>query len=358
MHWYDLLLQLAPRSVAYHNDRGIYLYTLGRYDEALEEFRRAESLERFGVDQAQVQIFNQSVTLLALGRDAEAAGALRKLHGSWADYTGQLLATFQGRWTLAESLATARAGDPTTSSWIRTPTLTMLAGAKVAQGHVAAAEQDLRTALAGADASTRPWFGNSLLLLAAASGRPAGPVPARLLQDTTAGAMVSAGLWAAMAGDLASAEQRLAAIGRLPDVQQRRLGLGPGLLEATILGARGNWSSAVRRLGSSALVGERDGADVDQPSGAAAQLLVAGAYERLGRPDSAAAFYLRALDPTHVPFGHLALRGLVHPFAVRRLALVYERMGRPDAAAPYWKELRSALVTPDRDLRDLIPRDR
>jgi tetratricopeptide (TPR) repeat protein len=170
--------------------------------------------------------------------------------------------------------------------------------------------------------------------------------------------MVAAGVWAAMNGDLAPAEQRLVAIGRLPDVEQRRLGLGPALLEATILGARGNWSSAVRRLGASAVVGELDGADPSQPSGAAARLLVAQAYERLGRPDSAAAFYLRALDPTHLPFGHLALRGLVHPFALRRLALVYEQMGRRAAAAPYWKELRSSLVTPDRDLRDLIPRDR
>ncbi len=358
VHWYDLMLQLAPLSIAGHNDRGIYLYTLGRYEEALAEFQRAEALQRFGVDQAQVAIFNQSVALLALGRDAEAAGALRKLHGAWADYTGLLLATFQGRWTLAESLATARAGDPTTSSWIRTPALTMLAGARTAQGHVAAAERDLRAAMAAADGSTRPWFANSLLLLAAASGRPAGPVPVALLRDTTAGSKVSAGVWAAMNGDLASAEQRLVAIGRLPDVEQRRLGLGPALLEATILGARGNWGSVIRRLGPSALVGERDGADPAQPSGAAARLLVAEAYERLGRPDSAEAFYLRALDPTHVPYGHLALRGLVHPFALRRLALVYERLGRPTAAASYWKELRSTLVTPDRDLRDLIPRDR
>jgi hypothetical protein len=170
--------------------------------------------------------------------------------------------------------------------------------------------------------------------------------------------LVSAGLWTAMNGDLASAESRLNAIGRLPDVEQRRLGLGPALLEATILGARGNWSGVVRGLSASAVVGERDGADLDQPSGAAARLLVAEAYERLGQLDSAATFYLRALDPSHVPFGHLALRGLVHPFALRRLALVYERSGRPAAAAPYWKELRSTLATPDRDLRDLIPRDR
>ena len=89
------MLQLAPLSIAGHNDRGIYLYTLGRYEEALAEFQRAEALQRFGVDQAQVAIFNQSVALLALGRDAEAAGALRKLHGAWADYTGLLLATFR-----------------------------------------------------------------------------------------------------------------------------------------------------------------------------------------------------------------------------------------------------------------------
>ena len=358
VRWYDLMLQIAPRSVVGHNDRGIYLYTLGRYEEALAEFERAESLQRFGVDQAQVPIFNQSVALLALGRDGDAAAALLKLHGSWADYARELLATFQRRWTLAESLATERVGDPTTPPWIRNPSITMLAGARAAQGHVAAAERDLRAAASSADGATRRWFSNGLLLLAASSGRSAGPVPPWLLADTTAGALVSAGIWAAMAGDLPPAEERLAAVRRRPEVDQRRLGLGPALLEATILGARKEWSGVTRRLAAEALVGERDGADLDQPSGAAARWLVAEAYERLGRPDSAAAFYLQILDPAHVPYGHLALHGLVRPFAVHRLALVYERMGRPDAAAPYWKELRSTLVTPDRDLRDLIVRDR
>ena len=233
VHWYDLMLQLAPRSVPGHNDRGIYLYSLGRYEDALSEFERAQALTRFGVDQAQVPIFNQSVALLALGRDADAAVAPSKLHGSWADYAGELLATAQKRWSRSRRASPRPAlATPPRRRGSGIPSITMLAGARAAQGHAAAAERDLRAAASSADGATRRWFSNGLLLLAASSGRSAGPVPPRLLADTTAGALVSAGIWAAMAGDLPPAEERLAAVRRRPDVDQRRLGLGPALLEA------------------------------------------------------------------------------------------------------------------------------
>jgi hypothetical protein len=49
---------------------------------------------------------------------------------------------------------------------------------------------------------------------------------------------------------------------------------------------------------------------------------MAEAYQRIGKPDSAKVMYQMAIDPTHLPFSHLALRGLVHSFASRRLALL------------------------------------
>ena len=98
VRWYDLLLQVAPRSISGHNNRAVLLYAIGRYDEALAGFSRAEELEPFGREEKEIEIFNQAVTLLALGRDADAATTSRKLReGLFADYAAQLLAVYQGR---------------------------------------------------------------------------------------------------------------------------------------------------------------------------------------------------------------------------------------------------------------------
>jgi len=230
----------------------------------------------------------------------------------------------------------------------------MLAGAQAARGAVAAADRQLRTAAGAADEAARPWFCNSVLLLAAASGRRPGPPPSWLLADTTSGGLLAGGLWAAMTGDTSTARARLALLQRRPSVQLRRLGQGPTLLRAYSLAADGRWSEVTRQLGAAALAGERDGGDLDQVSGMALRWLMADAYDHTGKADSAAAMYELVLDPTRTPFSHIALRGLVHSFASRRLAVLYDRMGRPEAAAPHWKAFRSAFVTPDRELRALV----
>jgi hypothetical protein len=81
------------------------------------------------------------------------------------------------------------------------------------------------------------------------------------------------------------------------------------------------------------MVGERDGGDLDQVSGAAVRWLVAETYERAGRPDSAAIMYGLVLDPTRTPFSHLALRGLVYAPAIRRRALFAAASSTGDAPA-------------------------
>jgi serine/threonine-protein kinase len=328
VRWYDLLLQIAPRSVSAHNNRAVLLYSLGRYQEALAGFRRTEELDLFGVEQAQIEIFNQAVTLLALGRDAEAAVTARKLRGPFATYAAELLATYRARWSEAESLAAGPAGDPSTPSWMRLPAITMLAGARSARGAVAAADRELRAAAAASEAASRSWFCNAVLLLAAASGRAPGPMPNWLRADTTAGGVLSAGLWAAMTGDSLTARMRLELLHRRPPVQQRHLGHGPTLLRAYTLAAGGRWSEVADRLRAAAAIGERDGGDLDQVSGMALRWLMAEAYERTGKPDSAAVMYQLVLEPTRTPFSHLALRGLVYPSASRRLASLSGRRNR------------------------------
>jgi serine/threonine-protein kinase len=349
VRWYDLLLEIAPRSISGHNERGIYLYSLGRYDEALAEFSHSVALMPFGPAQAQGSLFNQMVSLLALGRGDDADATAGKLTGVFAEYAAQLLATYQGRWGPAERLAARSAEIPSTPSWVKEPAFTMLSGALAARGAVTAADRQLRLASTTTDGASRRWFCHAVLLLAAASGRAPGQPPGWLLADTTSGGLLAGGLWAATAGDTTAARARLTQLERRPAVALRRLGHGPRLLRASIEAAQGHWQDVARVLGPAA-GGELDGGDPDQVSSIAVRWLLADAYARTGRPDSAAATLELVLDPRRTPFSHLALRGLVYSFATRRLALLYQVLHREEAARPHWNEFRKAFVTPDRDL--------
>jgi tetratricopeptide (TPR) repeat protein len=355
VRWYDLLLQIEPRSISGHNNRAVLLYSIGRYDEALAGFSRAEELGAFGPELASIEIFNQTVTLLALGRYADAAATSRKLRpGLYADYAAQLLAVHQGRWSEAESMATRLAGAPSTPSWVKVPSITTLAGARAARGAVVSADRLLRSSARGGDDASRAWFCSGVLLLAAAQGRSPGRPPSWLLADTSAGGLLAGALWAAMARDTSTANARLGMLERLPPVRLRRLGHGPALIRAYTFAAQGRWSDVVAHLTPAAAAGEPDGGDLDQVSAMAVRWLLGDAYQRLGRADSAAAMYERVLDPRRTPFSHLGLRGLVYSFANRRLALVSEGLNRPAAAAAHWKAFRSAFATPDPELRAML----
>jgi eukaryotic-like serine/threonine-protein kinase len=355
--WYDLLLEVEPGSISGHNDRGIYLYSLGRYEEALAEFTLAATLEPFGLTQAQVELFNQTVTLLAMGRGAEAEVTSRKLTGVFAVYASQLIATSQGRWADAESLATRTAESPSTPPWLRLPATTMRSGALAARGAVAAAERQLRLAAGAVDGPPRRWYSHAFLLLVTASGHPAGPVPGWLLADTSAGGLLAGGQWAAMAGDTVAARARLTRLERSTSVELRRLGRGPRLLSASIEAAQGQWPEVIRLL-KPAIGGELDGGDPDQVSSMAVRWILAEAYARTGRPDSAAAVLELVLDPSRTPYSHLALRGLVSSFASRRLALLYRGLHREEQAQRHWKEFERTFVSPDRDLVGLRTQSR
>jgi len=69
-------------------------------------------------------------------------------------------------------------------------------------------------------------------------------------------------------------------------------------------------------------------------SGAAVRWLTAEAYERAGKADSAAIMYRLVLDPTGIPFSHLALRGLAYLPAARRRALLAEAGSVQDPPNP------------------------
>jgi tetratricopeptide (TPR) repeat protein len=321
IRWYDLYLEVAPRSINGHNDRGIYLYSLGRYDEALSEFSLATALQPFGPSQAQISLFNQTVTLIALGRQSDAEATARTLTGPFGAYAGQLLATAKSDWPAAEALAESSVQSPSTPTWIRMSGMTMLAGALAARGRVDAADRQLRQAMAATEGAPRRSFGHALLLLDLATDRSPGPAPAWLEADTTAGGLLAAGLWAAAAGDTVMALSRLTRLGSRGALELRRLSHGPRLLEATIEMSRGRWRDVIRILGPRA-PSELDGGDPDQVSSLALRWVLADAYAHVGRADSTAALLEMVLDPARMPFNHLVLRGLVYSSASKRLALL------------------------------------
>ena len=319
VRWYELHLEHAPQSVSGHNNRGVYLSSLGRYEDALEEFRTATRLDPFGPAQAQVQIFNQVAMLLALGRFEEAAEVAHQLTGPFEQYAALLQATAAGRWKQVESLAEGVA-DPATPSWLRGPAVTLRAGALSAQGNVAAAEEILRQAADSAHGPTSYWYWQARLMLAMANGRLPPADMQRLMRDTTPAGLTLSGWTSALSGDTTTARTMLARVKRFPALEQRRLGDGPLLVEASIAGRGRRWREVTRLLGPSAQRGEHDGSSPAQVASVSLRWLIADAYERLGRADSAAVYYELAIAPTRVPFSHLALRGLIYPFAQRRLA--------------------------------------
>ena len=169
VRWYELHLEHAPQSANGHNNRGVYLSSLGRYEEALEEFRTATRLEPFGPPQAQVQLFNQVAMLLALGRSHEAAQVGRQLTGPFAEYAALLQAPppVAGK----RSSLWPRGSRPGNTLLVAGACRDAPSRALSAQGNLAAAEEILRQAADSAHGPTSYWYWQARLVLAMASGR-------------------------------------------------------------------------------------------------------------------------------------------------------------------------------------------
>ena len=237
VRWYELHLEHAPQSISGHNNLGVYLSSLGRYEEALAEFQRAVEIDPFGPSQSQIQLFNEAAMLVALGRLDEAAGVGRQLTGPFAEYATLLQATAAGHWSAVESLAAEPVRARGTEVWVKAPAVTMWAGALAARGAVSAADQLLRSSAAEATGPAARGQYHADLVLAVTSGRSMLPVAA-VSADTTPGGWTLRGLMAAVHGDTVQAQRSLFRIDSLPKTDRLRLGDGPLLIQAWIA-ARG-----------------------------------------------------------------------------------------------------------------------
>jgi len=79
----------------------------------------------------------------------------------------------------------------------------------------------------------------------------------------------------------------------------------------------------------------------------------AAAYDGLGRPDSAAAYFELAMSPIGDP-GALRDARIAYSYAHRRLVLLCARMGRLEEARRHWELFSSTFTRPDPELLPLI----
>src|SRR5262249_1484661 len=146
--------------------------------------------------------------------------------------------------------------------------------------------------------------------------------------DSTTAGLVVRGAWAAATGDSGLSRRLLVTIRRrsAPDLARQGF-FGPQMVEAWLAARTGRWQDGLRLLGSAALQGEAGGY-VSVQSAPLVRWLVAEAYERMDRPDSAAAYFERAIAVVPEGGTDFAQTRMASSFAHRRLVLLYARMGR------------------------------
>jgi serine/threonine-protein kinase len=349
------LVREYPSPSAYAN-RGAVLANMGRYEEALQDQARGIQLEPF--EPRQWIRSNQFEYLLVLGRQAEAESVAIRLKGSNGRLAPLALATAGADWAKAESRATALLDDPTSDANVRARAAIALASEEAARGRVAASRRMLEQAqrIAEAGSPTRIPHGISrtrLLLIVAGGGTPEGP-NAVMARDTSVAGLITQGWWAAAAGDTARARQLLRRAQGRPQSELALQGASPALLEAWVAARAGRWKETAQILGPAARQGDEFGFVADGAGRVPMRWLVGEAWEQLGHPDSAAAYFELALSPEMTSWRERQTVRMVSSFAHLRLVLLYARMGRLEDAKGHWTVFSETVRTPDPEIQPTI----
>jgi tetratricopeptide (TPR) repeat protein len=357
---WDQLVAARPTSAAAFFGRARILRQLGRYDEAVESFRKALQLTPLGP--RQIILSDLAITLAPMGRIDEARSLTVQLSGVLKREAETLLALVEENWQRADSLFAEAAADPTLNAADRSESAAALAACEAARGHVAAANQNLLRAdeYVGLHESLTVDIAARLQLLALAAGGKAptakkvalsqGHTRAGIGSDTALNGHLMRGLVGVWSGDTASSRRELRALLTGPGAERGMVPNVVAILDGWMSSREERWPDVVRALAPIARGNEQ------QPSFifalTASRWLVADAYERLGQPDSAAAFFERLVRSPH--FHDQRSRGLVSSFAHRRLARLYDRMGKHDMARRHWQTFLSTFTEPDPELRPLV----
>lgn len=355
---FDQVRRLDPSGRAGRGGRLVALYALGRYEEVVEESRAIE--RPFGMSQTSLQ--NEIGNLLRLGRVEEAREFLPRIAGVGAAMRMRVsVELVAGNWAAVEAALDTAAATPGLPPRARIDILGTLAPTLAARGAFRQADATFRSAESFAEGGVSGRLLNAQLL---ARGRlalsivseGAVPVPAANgRDDTSAAEWITRGLQAAVRGDAARARRMLSAARRVPDAHWPLQGASPVTLEARIALLEGRAGEAVTLLRPVAAQRREIGDEVHFRIGLSlVRWTLADAFEALGQTDSAATVLERVVTDPGPWLEELHTRGIMLPFAHRRLALLYSRMGRVEDAERHWSMFRETMRTPDPEIVPLI----
>jgi len=362
----DLPGQLAALERALHSSltptqlthalgaRGGALHYAGRYDEAFESSRLAEQASTFGA--SRVTLNNLAGTLARLGRFDEAFEVVERMRDN-----AEVLARhelFRENWARAESIATRLASDPGQPLFRRFNCAVWAASGSAARGRLALAVSLLEGARREANGANDAEFARDAGAVEGYLAFYAGPeavsyVPIAVTDTSFDGALARGTQRMAWSRSESADLARL-----LSDPRSRRpdYTVRIALLEGWSALARGRSDEGKALLGPLALQTEGpfyawfEDLDARQR----ARWLMAGLYERAGKPDSAAVCLELLLAPVGRYRDLIPWRGFHFSFAHQRLVLLYARMGQLDQARRHWETFRKAFDDPDPELRPLL----
>jgi tetratricopeptide (TPR) repeat protein len=356
---YDRVLEVYPNDVIALNNRALALRDMGFYEASVAGFRQAT--EAFPVAPAPLIYWSLMITQANLSQLEEAQRVADQLPDLLRKEASLMLAVHGDRWARAESLAAAAFRSPLPDAGLQSFAAMARAGVYARRGQLRDATASLRRveslASGGPLFAWIHWAQRLRLALDATVSNPDSAPLRPSISDRGIGSLVTLGMAEASAGRLGTAEELLGQIQRRPPNERRRFGEAPALLRAWIARGRGQWPQVVEALAAlcvraDAAIGEV--VPTDGPGRPLCRWLVAEAYQHLGQPDSAAAYYESALSPERLYFEEHVQRAVLSSFAHQRLVVLYAGMGRHEKAREHWRLLSATCTRPDPPVRQQL----
>lgn len=357
VRWWDRIIAEEPAlGIAYH-ERAFPLTDIARYDDAITSCQRAMALSPLGARAAETALC--SGMMAAVGRTSEARELSSRLEGEHKWAADVTIASAESDWARLQALAETPPRGLVDTHYPPHA----LAASQASRGQVAEARKSL--------AGTKSVFGYPggpvpllELLLAVASGgtsdqydsprgfRDGVPTPAATDKNPAHWNQMLFPMWAAWRGDTARAEHEYRAL-KADTAASNKMDVEVSMVRAWIDSREGRWERVPGLLAADAWIGINGGAWWFGSLNLR-RWLVAEAYEKMGRADSAAAFFRTLTRATRSSWPQAFSRGLVHSFALRRLALLEERLGQADSARAHWQQFLNTFTRPDPEFRPLV----
>jgi len=348
---YERMLQLDPGDLTALAGRAFALLALGRFEEALDDYRRLEELSPFGPTAG--MLWNRMLILQWSGRLEQARALIPRIPGAIGRSAPLADAFWSGDWPRAIRLAGEIESDGSTALRERGIAVTYASASHAALGHVGEAFAVLDRAdewLTRARLPARLWLFR--YRLAAVSGERRGIDGVLESRDDVLPLLLGRALCHAAFGDTSVARALLGRLGSHPALELAEAGASPSLLEAEIEARGGRWGRVVELLREHALQGESGLAHF----GATQPFLcwrMADAFEGLGQPDSAIAYLERSL-PDFGPNEVLVSATTQSAFARRRLVALHVKLGHVHEARRHLAALVAQIDSTDAEARALV----